>query len=141
MSLELVTGPANAEKAGVVLDRTRMLATAGADPILVVPTRPDVLAFRRELAADGLVFGVRVETFSGLSREIAARTGRPAGGASAVVRLRVAEAAIAAHPARWRSRRRRRRRASSRRSAALCAELDGGPDRAGALVHGRARLG
>ncbi len=96
MSLELVTGPANAEKAGVVLDRTRELASAGADPILVVPTRPDVLAFRRELAAGGLVFGVRVETFSGLSREIAARTGRPSGGASAVVRLRVAEAAIAA---------------------------------------------
>ena len=96
MSLELVTGPANAEKAGVVLDRTRRLAADGADPILVVPTRPDVLAFRRELAAGGLVFGVRVETFSGLSREIAARTGRPAGGAPGVVRLRVAQAATAA---------------------------------------------
>ena len=96
MSLELVTGPANAEKAGVVLDRTRQLASAGADPILVVPTRPDVLAFRRELAADGLVFGVRVETFSGLSREMAARTGRAPGGAPAIVRLRVAEAAVAA---------------------------------------------
>lgn len=96
MSLELVTGPANAEKAGAVLDRTRALAAAGADPILVVPTRPDALAFRRELADGGLVFGVRVETFSGLSRELAARAGRPGAGASPIVCARVAEAAIAA---------------------------------------------
>lgn len=96
MPLELVTGPANAEKAGAVLDRTRALAAAGADPILVVPTRPDALAFRRELAADGLVFGVRVETFSGLSRELAMRAGRSGGGAPGIVRARVAEAAIAA---------------------------------------------
>ncbi len=39
---------------------------------------------------------MRVETFSGLSREIAARTGRAPGGAAAIVRLRVAEAAVAA---------------------------------------------
>ena len=44
--------------------RVRALAAAGSDPILVVPTAPDALAFRRELAAGGLVFGVRVETFS-----------------------------------------------------------------------------
>ena len=81
MPLELVTGPANAEKAGVVLDRVRTLAAAGSDPILVVPTGPDALAFRRELAAGGLVFGVRVETFTALRREIAARAG-VAGGAA-----------------------------------------------------------
>lgn len=94
MSLELVTGPANAEKAGAILDRTRELASGGADPILVVPTRPDVLAFRRELAAEGHVFGVRVETFSGLSREIAGCAGRSAGAAPEIVRLRVAQAAV-----------------------------------------------
>ena len=96
MALELVTGPANAEKAGAVLARVRALAGGGSDPILVVPTGPDALAFRRELAADGLVFGVRVETFNALRREIAERTGVTAGAAPEILRRRVAQAAIAA---------------------------------------------
>ena len=96
MPLELVTGPANAEKAGAVLDRVRALAAAGSDPILVVPTGPDVLAFRRELAEGGLVFGVRVETFNALRRELTKRVGLKGSPASAIVRRRVAEAAIAA---------------------------------------------
>ncbi len=96
MPLELVTGPANAAKAGAVLDRVRSLAAAGSDPILIVPTRPDALAFRRELAAEGLVFGVRVETFRGLRREIALRVGASGSAAPEIVRRRVAQAAIAA---------------------------------------------
>lgn len=96
MPLELVTGPANAEKAGAVLDRLRALATGGSGPILVVPTGPDALAFRRELAADGLVFGVRVETFGALRREIAGRAGVSGSAAAPIVRRRVAEAAVAA---------------------------------------------
>ena len=58
MPLTLVTGPANAEKAGVVLGRLRGLLDR--EPILVVPTFPDVDRYRRELADDGLVFGARV---------------------------------------------------------------------------------
>ena len=80
MPLTLFTGPANAEKAGVVLERVR--ASAERDPILVVPTFPDVERYRRELAEDGVVFGVEVSTFDRLVREIARRVelgGRPLG--------------------------------------------------------------
>lgn len=100
MPIELVTGPANAEKAGAVLGRVRELAAAGEDPILVVPTLPDVLRYRRELAGGGLVFGVRVLTFRRLEQQLAACAGVPGGGASGVVRRRVAEAAAAATPLR-----------------------------------------
>ena len=72
MSLTLITGPANAGKASVVLGRVRTEAERG-EPILVVPTRVDVESYRRELAADGVVFGARVERFAGLVREIARR--------------------------------------------------------------------
>jgi len=75
MALSLITGPANAGKAQLVLARVRAAAERGGEPILVVPTRADVGAYRRELAADGVVFGVRVERFAGLVREIAGRTG------------------------------------------------------------------
>ncbi|MCW3049429.1 MAG: ATP-dependent nuclease subunit B-like protein [Solirubrobacterales bacterium] len=93
MPLKLVTGPANAEKAGVVLDAYR--SAIDRDPILVVPTFADVEHYRRELAATGAVFGVEVVRFSRLIGTIAARTGlrgRPLG---AVARERVARAAIA----------------------------------------------
>ena len=70
MSLTLVTGPANAEKAGFVLGRVRAAAAAGRDPILVVPTAADVDTFRRELAGDGVALGVSVERFKGLLRQI-----------------------------------------------------------------------
>ncbi|HVE69599.1 MAG TPA: hypothetical protein VNB64_13560, partial [Solirubrobacteraceae bacterium] len=73
MPLQLVTGPANAGKARVVLDGVR--ARAGDDPILVVPTGGDAAAYRRELGASGAVFGPHVTTFDGLAREVARRTG------------------------------------------------------------------
>ncbi len=94
MALTLITGPANAGKASLVLTRTRAEAERG-EPILVVPTRVDAEAYRRELAAAGVVFGVRVERFAGLVAEIAARAGvagRPLG---EPVRERVVAAAAA----------------------------------------------
>ncbi len=93
MPLTLVTGPANSEKAGVVLDAYR--AAVPRDPILVVPTRADAEHYRRELAASGTVLGARVERFAGLVAEIARRgdvRGRPLG---RIGRERVAGAAIA----------------------------------------------
>src|SRR5512147_844471 len=73
LPLRLVTGPANAAKAGVVLDACR--AAAAREPLLVVPTVADVETYRRELAVGGAVLGVRVETFRGLLRELARRAG------------------------------------------------------------------
>src|SRR5690242_4588264 len=49
MPLTLVTGPANAEKAGHVLAAYRALLDR--EPLLVVPTAADVERYRRELAA------------------------------------------------------------------------------------------
>src|SRR5206468_11731185 len=78
--LTLVTGPANSAKAAVVLDSVR--AGLERDPLLVVPTAADAERFRRELAADGAVFGPRVVRFAGLVEEAARRAGlggRPLG--------------------------------------------------------------
>jgi ATP-dependent helicase/nuclease subunit B len=90
--LTLVTGPANAEKAGFVLGAYR--AALEDDPILVVPTFADVDHYRRELAGAGVVFGVRVVAFSGLMREIARRGGVGGNPLSRLARERVAGAAI-----------------------------------------------
>jgi ATP-dependent helicase/DNAse subunit B len=94
--LTLVTGPANSAKARVVLDRYRSQLSRG--PILVVPTAADAVHYRRELAQVGVVMGGRVESFAGLLREIAERTGldvRPLGRGG---RERVVAAAIAEAP-------------------------------------------
>ncbi|MDQ4041912.1 MAG: hypothetical protein M3141_09210, partial [Actinomycetota bacterium] len=61
MPLTLVTGPANAGKARVVLDGVR--TRVDEDPILVVPTGADAAAYRLELARSGAVFGPEVVTF------------------------------------------------------------------------------
>src|SRR5215211_4969397 len=98
MPLVLITGPANAAKAGAVLERLR--AAIPRDPLLVVPTAADVEHYQRELAASGIVFGAEVLTFSRLIREIARRTGlkeRPLG---FVARDRVVRAAVAGTPLR-----------------------------------------
>src|SRR3954449_10292667 len=96
MSLTLVTGPANAAKARVVLDAAR--ARSAASPLLVVPTFPDVERYRRELATGGAVLGVRVERFSGLLRELARRGGVRGDVATPLQRERAAPAAGAATP-------------------------------------------
>jgi ATP-dependent helicase/DNAse subunit B len=98
MPLTLLTGPANAEKAGRVLAAYR--AALDREPLLVVPTAADVERYRRELAEAGAVFGVRVLRFAWLEREIARRAGvhgRPLG---ELARERVAAAAVAGAPLR-----------------------------------------
>jgi ATP-dependent helicase/DNAse subunit B len=71
--LKLVTGPANAAKAGEVLGGLR--ARLDDDPILVVPTLGDVEHAQRELAERGAIFGARVLRFKWLFEEIATRVG------------------------------------------------------------------
>jgi ATP-dependent helicase/DNAse subunit B len=92
--LTLVTGPANAEKARVVLDGYRAALRRGDDPILVVPTFADVERYRAELAAGGVVFGARVVRFAWLVEEAARRAGVPGRPLGRLARERVAGAAI-----------------------------------------------
>src|SRR3954469_23144095 len=94
MPLTLVTGPANAEKAGHVLAAYR--AALDREPLLVVPTAADVEHYRRELAAAGGVFGVQDARCAWLEREMAARAGVPGRPLGALARERVAAAAVAA---------------------------------------------
>ena len=90
MPLTLVTGPANAEKAGAVLGAYR--AALDRDPLLVVPTAADADHYRRELAGEGIVFGSQVLSASRFAGELVRRSGvggRPLG---ALARERVAAA-------------------------------------------------
>jgi ATP-dependent helicase/DNAse subunit B len=73
MPLKLVTGPANAAKAGAVLGELR--ARVDEEPLLVVPAFEDVEHNQRELAARGAVFGVHVVRFKRLFAQIAWRGG------------------------------------------------------------------
>jgi ATP-dependent helicase/DNAse subunit B len=98
MPITLITGPANAGKAQLVLEAVRRHVAHGADPLLVVPTRADAELYLRELAGDGAALGVRVERFAGLIGEAVRRAGttaspRQAGEAmlGAVARERVLE--------------------------------------------------
>lgn len=75
MPLALVTGPANAGKAHVLLDGVRAHAARGEEPLLIVPTAADQARYRRELAEGGLALGARVERFEGLLAEVIARAG------------------------------------------------------------------
>ncbi len=93
MPLTLVTGPANAAKAGYVLDRLREVLPR--EPFLVVPTSADVSHYERELVSGGVVFGAQVLTFSRLVRELGRVTGLTARPLGPVARERVVRAAIA----------------------------------------------
>jgi ATP-dependent helicase/DNAse subunit B len=90
--LTLVTGPANAAKAGEVLGGLR--ARLDRDPILLVPTFGDVEHAQRELAERGAVFGARVLRFRWLFDEIARRAGYGERVASDVQRELIVEEAI-----------------------------------------------
>src|SRR5687768_4670991 len=92
VSLTLITGPANAAKAGAVLERLRALLPR--DPLLVVPTAADADHYRRELAAEGIVFGAEVVTFRRLVRELAAAAGVEGRVLGPVARERVVRAAV-----------------------------------------------
>lgn len=92
MPLTLITGPANAAKARLLLDEVR--SNTSRSPLVVVPSAADADRYRRELAEGGVVFGVSVLVFDGLIGEIARRAGvagRPLGPAA---RERVAAAAV-----------------------------------------------
>lgn len=93
MPLTLVTGPANSAKARAVLDGVR--AAIDRDPLLVVPTGEDVDRYRRELADEGIVVGVRVRTFAGLLDEAAERAGVEARPLGETARRRVMAAVVA----------------------------------------------
>jgi ATP-dependent helicase/DNAse subunit B len=75
MPITLITGPANAGKAELVMDALRLHLARGEEPILVVPTRADVEHYLRELAGDRAAIGVRVERFAGLIGEAVLRAG------------------------------------------------------------------
>ena len=92
MPLQLVTGPANAAKAGEVLGGLR--ARLDDDPILVVPTFADVERSQREIADRGAVFGARVMRFEWLFSEMAGRTGFSARPASDFQRELIVEEAV-----------------------------------------------
>jgi ATP-dependent helicase/DNAse subunit B len=75
MPITLITGPANAGKAELVLDGVRRELAHGSEPLVVVPTRADAEHYLRELAGDAVAMGVRVERFAGLLDEVAVRAG------------------------------------------------------------------
>jgi ATP-dependent helicase/DNAse subunit B len=90
--LTLVTGPANAAKAGRVLGALR--ERLDEEPILVVPAFADVEHNQRELAERGAVFGARVLRFRLLFRTIADRVGYSARIASELQRTLIVQRAI-----------------------------------------------
>ena len=92
MPLKLVTGPANAAKAGEVLGGLR--DRLGEEPILVVPAFRDVEHAQRELAERGAVFGARVVRFAWLYETIAERAGYFERSASEVQRELIVEEAV-----------------------------------------------
>ena len=92
MPLALVTGPANAAKAGEVLGGLR--ARLDDEPILVVPAFADVEHAQRELAERGAVFGVSVLRFDWLFREVARRGEHSERVASEVQRELIVEEAV-----------------------------------------------
>jgi ATP-dependent helicase/DNAse subunit B len=73
MPITLVTGPANAGKAEVVMEAVRRHLAQGSEPLLVVPTRADAEHYLRELAGRRAAIGVRVERFAGLIGEAVRR--------------------------------------------------------------------
>ena len=68
MPITLITGPANAGKAGVVMDTLAAHRARGERPLLVVPTHADVERYRREL-------GERELTSEGVAMRVGARAG------------------------------------------------------------------
>jgi len=93
MPLTLITGPANAAKAGAVFERLR--AQLAREPVLVVPTSADAAHYTRELAAAGVVFGAEVTTFARLMRDVARLVGVRARPLGQLARERVVRAVVA----------------------------------------------
>jgi ATP-dependent helicase/DNAse subunit B len=75
MPILLITGPANAGKAGAMFDLLREHRARGVQPLLVVPTRADIEHYTRELAASSPPLRARVARFDGLLAEVIQRAG------------------------------------------------------------------
>lgn len=75
MPITLVTGPANAGKAEVVMNTVRRHLAHRREPLLIVPRRADVEHYLRELAGERVAMGVRVARFSDLIDETVRRAG------------------------------------------------------------------
>jgi ATP-dependent helicase/DNAse subunit B len=95
MSITLITGPANAGKAEVVMDAVRRHVAHGEEPLLVVPTRADAEHYLRELAGETVAMGVRVERFAGLIGEAVRRAGAGEPVLAGIARERMVEAIAA----------------------------------------------
>src|SRR3954470_10619862 len=93
MPLTLITGPANAAKAGEVFSRLR--AVVGRDPLLIVPTAGDAGHYAREMASAGVVFGAEVWTFGRLMQDIARLCGVSSRPLGRLARARVVAACVA----------------------------------------------
>jgi ATP-dependent helicase/DNAse subunit B len=89
MPITLITGPANAGKAQLLMDAMRGHLAHGQEPLLVVPTRADAEHYLRELAGEEVALGARVERFGGLIEEAVRRAqiAEPALGALARERV------------------------------------------------------
>src|SRR3954454_15775874 len=74
MALSLLAGPANAGKVALLLER--YLGALESDPVLIVPTRPDVDRAERELLArSGSLLGGSIGTFDDLFERVARGNG------------------------------------------------------------------
>jgi ATP-dependent helicase/DNAse subunit B len=92
MPITLVTGPANAGKAHVLMEAVRRHLAHGEESLLVVPTHTDVEHYLRELAGEQAVMGARVERFAGLIDEVVRRAGVSEPVLGGLARERVLEA-------------------------------------------------
>jgi ATP-dependent helicase/DNAse subunit B len=95
LPIKLITGPANAGKAQVVIEAVRRHVAHGEEPLLVVPTRADAEVYLRELAGGQAAMGVRVERFAGLVGEAVRRAGIGVAVIPSVARERMLEAIAA----------------------------------------------
>jgi ATP-dependent helicase/DNAse subunit B len=95
MPITLLTGPANAGKAQMIMDALRGHLARGEEPLLVVPTRADAEHYLRELAGEGTASGARVERFGGLIEEAVRRAGVRGQPLGPVARSRTIEAIAA----------------------------------------------
>lgn len=105
MTLQLILGPANARKAGRLLDAHQHASRAGRPAWFVVPTSADVERFQRELTGSGAPPGARprtptpfgaVMTGAGLEQRLLQRLGSGQRPLSGEQRRAVALAAISA---------------------------------------------
>jgi ATP-dependent helicase/DNAse subunit B len=95
MPITLITGPANAGKAEMVMDAVRRHLAHGREPLLIVPTRADTLHYRRELAGEAALVGAEVQRFQELFAAVVRCAGETSPALGALARERLI-AAIAA---------------------------------------------